>query len=145
MQFNCTLKPGGSLLIHNRKEMDRWLSSQAREKDVPFTITLERKKRKRSNEVNRYWWGVVIPVIHRGLTEAGHDIRKDDIHEFLKANFNFSEMVNEDTGEVIRVPKSTADLSGSDFWELIDKVARFASEYLGEIIPPPGEQSEINF
>lgn len=145
MQFNCTLKPDGSLLIHNRKEMDRWLFSQSKEKEVPFTITLERKKKKRSSEVNRYWWGVVIPVIQRGMNELGHEITKDETHEFLKANFNFKEAVNENTGEVLRVPNSTSNLSGSEFWELLDKVARFASEYLNETIPGPGEQSELNY
>jgi hypothetical protein len=67
------------------------------------------------------------------------------VHEFLKSNFNFTEMVNEQTGEVLRVPKSTSLLAGSEFWELIDKVGRFAAEYLGEVIPMPGEQSELNF
>jgi hypothetical protein len=72
MEFNCTLKPDGTLLIHNRKEMDRWLAGQARDKDIPFLLTIQKKKRKRSNEVNRYWWGVIIPVIQRGLYDLGN-------------------------------------------------------------------------
>lgn len=143
MQFNCTLKPYGTLFVHRRKDMVRWLSTQARDKDTDFIITIEKKKKKRSSEVNRYWWGVVVPVIQRGLNEHGYELSKDDTHEFLKSNFNFTEMVNEDTGEVLRVPKSTASLNGSDFWELIDKVIRFAAEYLNEQIKLPGEQSEM--
>lgn len=145
MQFNATLKPDGTLFVHRRKDMDRWLSEQARDRDLPFILTVERKKSKRSDGVNRYWWGVVIKVVHRGLNEMGHDLNKDEVHEFLKSNFNFAEMVNEETGEVLRVPRSTANLNGSEFWELIDKVARFASEYLNEVIPMPGEQSKLNF
>ena len=145
MQFNCTLKPDGLLLIHNRKDMDQWLTTQSRDKDIPFLLTIEKKKKKRSNEVNRYWWGVIIPIIHRGMYDLGNELTKDEVHEFLKSNFNFTEMVNEQTGEVLRVPKSTSLLGGSEFWELIDRVAKFAAEYLGEVIPMPGEQSELNF
>lgn len=145
MQFNCTLKPNGTLVVHRRKDMDNWLSAQANNQDIPFLLTIEKKKKKRSNEVNRYWWGCIIPIIQRGLHDTGNELTKEEVHEFLKSNFNFTEMVNENTGEVLRVPKSTSELGGSEFWELIDKVARFASEYLSEVIPMPGEQGELNF
>jgi hypothetical protein len=144
MQFNATLKPNGKLEIHRKNEMVKWLISEAREKDRSFLVTIERVKRKRSSEVNRYWWGVVIPVIHSGLVRMGHDVTKQDAHDFLKANFCFTEILNESTGEIVRVPRGTSSLSGSEFWELIEKTARFAAEYLGEVIPPPNEQSTLN-
>lgn len=145
MQFNCTLKPDGTLTVHRRKDMDSWLASQATDKEIPFILTIEKKKRTRSNEVNRYYWGQVIPIIVRGLKELGHDINKDEAHEFLKSNYNYDEILNEDSGELLRVPKSTANLTGSEFWAYIDRIARFAAEFLNEVIPGPGEQSELNF
>lgn len=147
MQFTATIKRGThTLSIHNRAEMGKFIASLAHsDKDVPVVLTVEKRKKKRSDGVNRYWWGVVIVVIQRGMNELGNDFTKEQTHEFLKANFAFNEVVNEDTGEIYRIPRSTADMNGEDFWELIEKVTRFAAEYLNEVIPPPGEQAKMDF
>lgn len=145
MDFNATLKPDGKLTIHRRKSMDSWLLSQAGDEEQRFIVTIEKVKKKRSHGANRYYWGVVILIIQRGLVELGHDLNKDETHEFLLSNFAYSEIVNEETGEIVRVPGKTSKMSGREFWEYIERVARFAAENLHEVIPPPNEQAQIDF
>jgi hypothetical protein len=143
VKFTAVIKPSGTLHIINRAGFDDFVRSQARGGDVEFTLDIERKKNRRTLTINRYWWGVLVPVVQRGLYNMGHDLSKEEVHEFLKAQFNFTEIVNEDTGEIMRLPLSTSKLSGSEFWKLVGRVAQWAAEWLGENIPPPGEQAEI--
>ena len=36
-----------------------------------LTVTIEKRKRKRSNEQNAYFHGVVVPMVSEAMTEAG--------------------------------------------------------------------------
>lgn len=145
MEFNCTLKSDGKLIVHRRSAMDNWLASLASDNDQAFVLTIEKRKRKRSDGLNRYWWGVVVPVVQRGLNDLGHDLNKEETHEFLMTNFGYKEIVNEETGEVLRVPGRSSKMTGSEMWEVIDKVVGFAAEHLHETIAMPNEQAIIDF
>lgn len=79
----------------------------------------------------------------QGLNETGNEVNKQDTHEFIKANFNYSEIVNEETAEVFRVTKSTTRLNKNDFGVMIEKVKKFASEYLNVYIPEPNEDLSL--
>lgn len=131
----------GTAHIFNRKDLDKWFVNNA---GRYFTIKVERKKKKRSLNQNSYWWGVVVDKVHEGLQHLGHECSKEDTHEMLKARFNYKEIVNEETGEVLQMPLSTSDLSTTDFMLLIDKVQRFAAEFLNVIIPDPEQQLTID-
>lgn len=145
MEFNATLKPDGKLTIHRRKTLDSWLASLATEEDQGFILTIEKKKKSRSAPANRYYWGVVVTIFQRGLNEAGYDVNKEETHAFIMANFGYSEIVDEDTGEVFRNPGKTSKMSSAEFWGMINKAVRFAAEHLHEVIPMPNEQAEIDF
>lgn len=147
MEFNGTIKKNEEgkviLTIHRRKEMDHFLSSLFSDPETRVVISIEKLKKSRSNAQNRYYWGQVVPIIQRGLIDLGHDLNRDEVHEFLKMNFNYTELVNEDTGELLKVPSSTSKLSTKEFMEYIERISRFAAEMLHEVIPMPGEQAEI--
>ena len=53
------------------------------------------------------------------------------------------EHVLTDTGEVLKEPLSTSDLSKQEFNEYIDKIIRFAAEVLDIQIKYPNEQTEM--
>lgn len=95
---------------------------------------------KRSNPQNRYYWGLVIPMIKKGIEDMGTELTSEETHEFLKAKFNYSELINEDTGQVELIPRSTTILNKLQFSEYVEKIQRFSSEFLNVIIPDPGVQ-----
>ena len=114
--------------------------------DCSYVLDLHKAKTKRSLNQNKYYWGVIIPCIQNGLFETqGEWLTHDATHEFLKSNFNYKELVNESSGEIIKLPKSTTESDTFDFEEYLDKCRLFADEFLNIIIPMPNEQTEINY
>lgn len=98
--------------------------------------------RRRSLPQNAYYWSVVVPMVRRGLYESGFDeVQTDqDAHELIKKEFVRKEFVNKQTGEVVSITGSTAGLSVSEFAEYLEKICRWASEYLGVVIPSPNQE-----
>lgn len=133
----------GTLKLHNRKLFDTLLC-QFNGKDV--IIKIQKQKKIRSNYQNRYYFGVVIPIIQQGLFDVQAEwLSVDEIHAFLKQNFNFKELVSGNTGEVVKVAKTTADLATIEFEEYLDRCRAFADEFLNIIIPMPNEQVKIGY
>lgn len=102
-------------------------------------VTIQKKKRSRSSEQNRYYWGVVVEMIRMGIKDLGDEADAEQVHEFLKDRFLPSrERIDEITGELIyRLPASTTALSTIQFSEYVEKCCQFAAEYLGVSIPMP--------
>src|SRR4029078_816659 len=98
---------------------------------------------KRSDQQNRYYWGLVVPLVQKGIEDYGTELTKEETHEFLKARFNVADLVNQDTGETINLPLSTTRLNKEQFGEYIEKIQRFGAEFLGIEIPDPGQQLSI--
>lgn len=97
---------------------------------------------KRSLRQNAYYWGVVVPMVRNGLYDAGFDdvLDNDDAHEVIKSTFLKKRKVSKKTGEMIEVVGSTADLTIPEFNDLIERVCRWAAEYLGVAIPSPNSE-----
>lgn len=100
---------------------------------------------KRSNPQNRYYWGLVVPLIQQGIKDLGTEITKEECHEFLKARFNSQELVNTETAECVNIPRSTTALNKEQFSEYIEKIQIFAAEFLSIEIPSPGMQTAFNY
>lgn len=94
---------------------------------------------------NRYYWGLVIPMIQQGLKDMGTEVNKEEVHEFLKSRFNYQEVINKGTGEYVTIPKSTAGLNKEQFSQYIEKIQQFASEFLNIVIPDPNTQMAIEY
>lgn len=109
-------------------------------KNGKYHLTLK-DARKRSISQNRYYSGVVVSLVRTGLYEAGFDeVRtNDDAHEVLKGLFNKKEVVNKITGEVITTVLSTTELSISEFDKYIERICKWAAEYLAVVIPAPNQ------
>lgn len=107
-------------------------------------LTIERKRNKRSNPQNRYYWSCIIPIIRQGMYDTqGEVFTPEEAHEFLKVNFNSRQLVNENGGDVLSLPVSTTRLSTIEFEEYLDRVRTFADAFFNVKIPLPNEQSEI--
>lgn len=100
---------------------------------------------KRSNPQNRYYFGLVIPLIQKGIKDLGTELTKEEVHDFLKSKFNLIEVVNKNTGEYELFPQSTTRLTKETFSEFIEKIQRWSAEFLSMEIPDPGVQTQMEY
>lgn len=91
-------------------------------------LTLKKKSKPRSNQQNRYYWGVVIKTLadHLGYTP-------DEMHDALRMKFLI------DRERQLPTIKSTTTLSTITFEEYMTSVRQWASQELDCYIPEPNE------
>jgi hypothetical protein len=81
-------------------------------------ITFDKPKKKRSNNQNSFYWGVLIPLMQSGAKDLWGEVWSiDKAHKHLSNKFVFHESINEKTGEVTQTPKSTTELTTTG-WEV---------------------------
>jgi hypothetical protein len=92
-------------------------------------VIIRKPKTKRSDLQNNYYWGVVLEILSK---ELGYD--QDELHEILK--YKFLKIESTLGMEYIR---STTKLTTGEFEEYLEKIKRWAAEFLGINIPNPNE------
>jgi hypothetical protein len=113
------------------------------------SITIERWRKKRSNEQNAYWWGVIVPIFQDCLREAGMVRNKEQTHQLITdliiQKYGDSVILQESVleGEVFQEKRGTSDLSTSEFMELVNEAQMFASEVFNIAIPDPNQVESI--
>ncbi len=108
-------------------------------------IKIEKAKKKRSTQQNRFYYGVIIPIVQNCLKEAGHVMTNENTHDLIKLKFLKETLfVNETTGEVIERIKSTTELSTSQFMDLLAEINNFTFEYFGVSLPSPNDDLTLN-
>lgn len=93
-------------------------------------VTVDKKQKIRSNPENRYYRGVVVPLIAETIGEYD----EDEVHEMLKIKF----LPIEKEG-FPNSCKSTTTLTTVEFEEYLSKIRMWASEFLNCYIPLPNE------
>lgn len=141
LELHGYITEAGVLHIQNRKRLEEW-SRQNAGKQVQ--IRIEKRGSKRSSPQNRYYHGVVVQEVKLGFLNIGYEMTAEQTHEWLKERFNPIAVENK-LGVTIDMPGSTTQMTKSQFSEYIEKIARFASEYLGIVIPAPNEHLEMKF
>lgn len=92
---------------------------------------------------NKFYWGVVIPLVRLGLIDVGYEgATLKETHQKLKELFLDHEQVDIETGEITQVNGSTKDLNTGQFNRYIAQIQQFSAEFLSCIIPDPN-QSEF--
>jgi hypothetical protein len=104
----------------------------------PLTVRVERLKATRSQQANRYYWGVVV---HYLSEHTGYG--PDEMHDVLKALFIPKAMAildgnGEVKGEVV-LGGSTRQLKTDEFMDYCARIQRWAAETLNVYIPDPNE------
>ena len=110
-------------------------------------VTIE-PLQKRTTPQNRYYWGVVVYMITQRLNELGYmksdltertligNLTRDDVHTFLKENFNRIDIISPVNGEVIgQSSASTKESSTKEFANYLEKISQWAAETLDIVIP----------
>lgn len=113
------------LAIKNKSYYLNELKKFSDGEDVSLLIT--NKKPKRTEQQNRYYWGVYLPLISEETGEQ--DLVR--LHELFKGKFLTTEII-EVLGEKVRIKKSTTDLSIAEFCQYIMNI----QELTGIIAPP---------
>lgn len=113
-------------------------------KQVKLTIGL--CYRKRTDKENRYYWGVIVEHWKRIIREEWGEIwNKEETHHFLKSNLNFEELVDEETGLILRKPKSTTENSTYQQEEYHKACRDLAWNMFDYQIPLPNEDLKAEF
>lgn len=131
----------GVFHLQNRKRLIEWARQNPNKQ---LSVRVHKKGAKRSNQQNRYLWGVVIEEVRLGLLNIGYEMTAEETHFFLKSKFNPIEFPNKE-GEAIQLPGTTTNLTKTQFGEYIEKIGQWAAEYLGIRIPQPNEHLEMKF
>lgn len=131
MAFAASVSDAGRLQFteRERKMLDTFLRTV---KNQPVSVTVKRERATRSSQANRYYWGVVVPLIAEHL-----GYQKDELHEALKQKFLRLDAEPDEHG-LVRV-KSTATLNTKEFADYVENVATWAGAEFGLNIPAPGE------
>lgn len=100
-----------------------------------FEIKILRKKR--SNNENRYYWGVLIPIIADSMGEDDLDF----VHEILRTKYLYEVKIVTigNHKKEFKKLRSTADLSIHEFEEYMTKCRMWASKFLSCYVPLPNE------
>jgi len=107
-------------------------------------ITIEESKPIRSNNQNSYLWVCVYPILREGLQDMfGEKFSLMQCHDFCKQRFNYTELVHEETGEIIKIAKSTTENNTKDQEIYHEEIRRFALDYLCVTIPLPNENLKL--
>ena len=122
-KFECTIQDGE---LHAPPKMVDYISTL---KDGEYYLTVKRKTKSRSNSQNKYYWGVIIPMI---ADEVGYKFNIE-AHEALK--FMFLKQSKNGLTSL----RSTSDLTTVEFEEYAKKCREWASEFLNLLIPLPNE------
>lgn len=95
--------------------------------DGDVDVTVDKRKRKRSDKQNKYYRGVIVKMIADQMGEARHE----SVHNMLRGFFL--------KDYIARFPttKSTTELSTVEMEEYHAKCRMWASQELGLYIPDP--------
>lgn len=94
-------------------------------------------KKGRSNEQNRYYWGVCIALLSE---HTGFD--REEMHEILKRRFlRHTVWVHHKDGiqEQVVISKTTTKLTTKQFEEFLTGIRQWSAQDLGVVLPEPNE------
>lgn len=147
-KFHTTIR--GGKLADDSGVFTRWLSAR---RDSACLITVatgvDATNPKRSTAQNRYYWGVVIEQYLQAMLDAGdstieevaRELRTetlaDALHELLLFWFAGREVVDHDTGEIIKLPARSSRMNTKEISVYWDKIRADAHDKYGVDIPPP--------
>ena len=98
-----------------------------------YNIKLERPKKSRSNNENKYFHGVVLPMIAMEIGDLEIEVKEE-----LKAMFLGYTETNK-FGVVVSKVRPTSSLTAAEMEKFLDDCRHWAYHFLNLIIPLPNE------
>ena len=118
----------GILILSDEKKYQQWLSQLEGECE----LIIKKRERLRSSNQNKYWHGVVLPLIAEEMC-----LYPDETKEFLKRRFLSTEIKVKE--KIYDIVKRTSSLSTIEFNEFVKRCQMFGAKELGLNIPDPNE------
>lgn len=140
LDLNGYINDKGEVVIQNKRLLRDW-ANQFKGKNIKIRI---QNGKKRSLPQNDYYHAVVVEEVRLGFLNVGYVMNHDQTHEWLKEKFNPVSVENK-RGVMIEMPGSTTDMTTSSFSDYIERIAQFATEFLGVVIPPATAKLEMEF
>lgn len=97
-------------------------------------IQFEKARQQRSMPQNKYYWGVVVPIL---ASEFGY--YKDEMHELLRRKFLSYTRVSPHTGEEELFAKSTTKLNTQEMEVYLESIRTWALSEFSVYLPLPNE------
>jgi len=147
--YDCKIMHGKEVCVLNfvnSKYVYRDLMDTFKDGDkVTVEVKSRRKPRSLSQNSVLHWY------LQEIVDETGMSL--NEIKEAMRHLFLSVDMVNKEgeivsdkrTGEVIKVYRSTADLSTVEFNEFTENIRLWANDFLGLQLPLPNEEVELRF
>lgn len=125
--------PAGKL---NLLERDQFAHALGQFAGQPVSVTVKRLGKKRTSPANRYYRGVVVPLLTSAINEAwGEQLDDDEVHELLKRKFNARKVETENG--YVKIAASTTRLDTAEFAAYVETIRQWAAEFFGIDIPDP--------
>lgn len=144
LKFKMKILPSGAWEVS--KQVRELVNKNFKEDEIAVWVDIEFKKikKKRSYDLLKYYWAVVIPLVLCGIIDQGNDDLslddKDDrsrIHDLMKKMFLNNSKDIQIGDELLEIPSSTSLCDNKEFIIYLKKIAVWASEFLGIEIPVP--------
>jgi hypothetical protein len=146
LSYSGPVSADGAIAIPKRarKEIAQVFAGQSVE------VIIKKLRRSRSNQQNRYYWGVVVAMVLQALYDLGNQDLKPGhpdsvnlVHEFLKNKFLPPVIATDAQGQELQLPPSTRKQNTVEMLDYIAEIQMWAAEFLNIVIPDPGEQMEL--
>lgn len=122
---------GRKFILDDPQKFGKYLESLH---GLPIEITVQKRRKNRSDHQNRYYWGVLIPEL---CNYFGYE--KEEMHEALKWELLRKPANSHTMPDTVR---STADLTTKEFEEYLESIRRWASIRYQIVLPLPHETLE---
>jgi hypothetical protein len=108
-------------------------------------LTIEKAGKRPLNKNAFYWGNFIQSQIDCFKERFGETYRKEQIHDWNKTNFWGTEILVEETGEVLKMPGSSTVYTGPEFDERLENIRSWFLQNFDWPLPYPEKQSTINY
>ena len=119
----------GQLVVDNREG----LIQACKKYPEGAYLVVSKNKPNRSNEQNRYYFGVVVKILSN---ETGYTV--DEMHEILKYKFLGVKEISWGTDRIVTI-KDSKSLKTDEFEDYLKRIREWASAELSIYLPLPNE------
>ena len=110
-----------------------------------YITTVEKYYKKASHEQFKYLYGVVYSLSMIALNDAGYEFTTiDQVDTFWKSIFANKELLNRESGEIMKIPLSKSEFKTIDEMVYCDSIRNYCSEYYNTWIPDPDPNYKQN-
>jgi hypothetical protein len=123
---------------------DKFIEALKQLPDCRGRLIFEKLYKKRSKEQRGYYFAVIVAEFVNGWRDTqGEFISRDEAHTKLKEICNPIELINNKTGEIIKVAGSTKKFTTIEQEEYNERCRLFIYSWFNITVPLPNENLEL--